>query len=371
MKIGIVLPPFYPSALLDMTLDAAHSIGADSLWLFDHMLGIFHPDLYTETGFAELVPDPDGLFDPYCMCAWAARNTDLPLGLAVTDSIRRAAPDVARSALSLQHLCKGGFNLGVGCGEAENLLPFGYPFDRPVARAEHFLAILRQLLDTGRMPDNIGRLGLPLESAAGKPKVWVAAHGPRMLRLTGQYADGWLPVDVTTPEEYARMKSTIAEHARSAHRPEPESGLFVFLLLGESRDRIREMFEAQPMAKLFALWMAPAPVWAKYGLESPSGSGDRAYIDVVPHELDPAALRRLAPQIPFEMLEEYTFMGNASEVFERLGRYADAGLEHPVMMNLTGLLGGVEEAMARGTELAALGQLIQTMGKPASVHVNA
>lgn len=365
MKLGLVVPPFHPPALTDMTLEAAHAVGADSLWAFDHLLGVFHPELYGETGFAELVPDPDGLLDPFCMCAWAGRRTDLPLGIAVTDGIRRAAPDVARAALSLQHLCPGGFTLGVGCGEAENLLPFGYSFDRPVARTEAFLQTLRHLLDHATMPGTLGRLGLPLESPAGRPKVWVAAHRPRMLRLTGQYADGWLPVDAPDPEEYRTMKATVARHAAAAGRPEPESGLFVFVLLGESRDRIREMFEAQPMAKLFALWLAPAPAWAGYGIEHPAGAGRRGFVDLIPHEIDPAVLRDLAPRIPFELLEEYLLMGTAADVARRLERYAAAGLEHPVVMNVTGLVGGVPEAMARGTELGVLAQHVHAMGAAA------
>lgn len=364
MKLGIVLPTFYPPAVAEMALEGAHDVAADSLWVFDHMLGIFHPDPYGETGLAEMIPDPDALFDPFCLAAWAGRSTDLPLGVAVTDSIRRAAPDVARTALSLQHLCKGGFNLGVGCGEAENLLPFGYSFDRPVAKTERFLSTLRHLLDVGQMPDSFGRLGLPLESEAGRPKVWVAAHQPRMLRLTGQYADGWLPVDATSPVEYRKLKSTIAAHASVADRVEPESGLFIFLILGESRARLREMFEAQPMAKLFALWMAPASAWTKYGLEAPVGDSKRAYIDIIPHQLDRALLRDLAPKIPFELLEEYTFLGNASEVSDRLRHFADAGLEHAIFLNLTGIVGGVEEAMARAPEMSALGPLVQAMANP-------
>lgn len=360
MKFGIVLPPFYPSALLEMTLDAAHAVGADSAWVFDHMLGVFHPDLYQEIGFAQMAPDPDGLFDPFCMCAWAGRLTDLPLGIAVTDGIRRAAPDVARAALSLQHLCKGGINLGVGSGEAENLTPFGYPFDRPVAALERFLSELRQLLDTGRMPEGVGRLGLPLESEAGRPRVWVAAHRPRMLRLTGQYADGWLPVEPGTPEGYREAKATIAQHAAAVGRPEPESGLFIFLVLGESRERIRELYEAEPLAKLFALWMAPAPVLAEHGLEIPGYDG-RAYIDIIPHELDAEALRELAPRIPFELFEKYVFLGNPAEVAERLRPYTDAGLEHPVVMSLTGLAGGLEEAMAHGPALGELVTLLKAM----------
>ncbi|NMO93707.1 LLM class flavin-dependent oxidoreductase [Actinomycetospora sp. TBRC 11914] len=341
-----------------MTIDAARSVNADSLWSFDHLLGVFHPTLYREMEFAQLAPDPDGLFDPFCLCAWAARSTDLPLGIAVTDGIRRGAADVARSALSLQHLCKGGFNLGVGAGEAENLVPFGYPFERPVAATEAFLADLRELLDQGTMPRHGGRLGLPLQSETGPPSVWIAAHRPRMLRLVGRYGDGWLPVDAPTAEEYGQLNAEVLEQARRAGRPDPEAALFVFLVLGESRARLREMFEASPLAKLFALWMAPAAAWARYGLPSPAGESGRAYIDIIPHRLDPDVLRDFAPRIPFELLEEYVFMGNPSEVADRLGRYADAGLEHPVMMNLTGLVGGMTEALARGPQLGELCDLL-------------
>ncbi|MFX3826796.1 LLM class flavin-dependent oxidoreductase, partial [Streptococcus suis] len=28
---------------------------------------------------------------------------------------------------------------------------------------------------------------------AGHPAVWIGAYGPRMLRVTGRLADGWLP----------------------------------------------------------------------------------------------------------------------------------------------------------------------------------
>jgi phthiodiolone/phenolphthiodiolone dimycocerosates ketoreductase len=364
MKLGVVFSAFYPASLAEMGVTGAESVGADSLWTFDHMLGVFHPEVYDEVPFSELVSDPDGLFDPFCLCATVGRTTELPLGMAVTDSIRCSAPDVARTALTLQHLCKGGFNLGVGCGEAENLTPFGYSFDRPVATTERFLQTLRHLLDSGRMPDGPGRLGLPLRSDKGAPKVWLASHGPRMLRLAGEYADGWLPVAVREPHEYRRMKSVIAEHAAAAGRPEPESGLFTFCLLGESRDRIREMFEDQPMGKLLALWLAPPAAWRKHGLEHPVGEDHRAYVDVIPHTFDPARLRELAPRIPFELLEEaYLHAGNAGEVMQQLSGFAEAGCEHFIVWNFTGLVGGMAEVIARASEWSALCQAIRIMGK--------
>jgi phthiodiolone/phenolphthiodiolone dimycocerosates ketoreductase len=352
-----------------MVLGAAEDVGADSLWTFDHLLGIFPSHVYSEIPISELLPDPDALFDPFALCAWAGRTTELPLGIAVTDSIRRAAPDVARSALTLQHLCKGGFNLGVGCGEVENLTPFGYSFDRPVAATERFLKTLRHILDTGRMPDGPGRFGFPAASDRGSPKVWVAGHRPRMLRLTGQYGDGWLPFEVLGPEEYRGMKSAIAEHAAAAGRPEPEAGLWVFTVLGESRDRVREMFEAQPMAKLFTIWTAPAAAWQKYGFEHPAGKNCRSYLDLIPHDLDANALRELAPRIPFELVEECLFAGSADEVAERIQGFARVGCEHLILANFTGLVGGMTEAMARGSEWVTLCHSVQAMGNaPVAMH---
>ena len=134
-----------------------------------------------------------------------------------------------------------------------------------------------------------------------------------MLRLTGQYADGWLPVFPMSPEEYGRRRSVISAHASQAGRPTPEAGLTVKLILGESRDRIREIFEEEPLGKLVALHVKPES-FHKHGLEHPLGSRVRGAVDVIPHELDPDMLRALAPTIPFEVLEQFIFMGNVNEL---------------------------------------------------------
>jgi phthiodiolone/phenolphthiodiolone dimycocerosates ketoreductase len=61
---------------------------------------------------------------------------------------------------------------------------------------------------------------------------------------------------------------SFAAHAKALGPPEPESGLGVFLLLGESRARVREMFEVEPLGKLLALVLR-AEYFKKYGFEHP------------------------------------------------------------------------------------------------------
>jgi phthiodiolone/phenolphthiodiolone dimycocerosates ketoreductase len=343
-----------------MLRDAAQAMQADSLWVVDHFLSLYHPEIWRQTALGALQPEADGYFDPFCVCAALGPTTDLPLGIGVTDATRRAAPDIARAALTLQHLCKGGFNLGVGSGEAENLVPFGYPFDRPVAATEAFLKLLRHFLDTGRMPTGPGRTGLPLESSNGKPRVWVAGHGPRMLRLTGEYGDGWLPTFPATADEYGRRAAIVAAHAHRVGRPSPEAGLGVFLVLGENRQRIREMFEAEPLAKLIALQAKPE-IFRRHGVEHPLGADVRGVIDFIPHEHDPDKLRALAPTIPFDVVEECLFLGNVDEVAQRLRGYADNGCEHAVLLNLTGLVGGVPEVTRHAPDLGMLRQRLSEL----------
>jgi len=344
----------HPFESSEAVVRTAAQLGAESLWTVDHLLGLFHPELWARGPVAALVPDPDAYYDPFVASAALGRGTSLPLGVAVTDATRRRAADVARSVLSLQHLCEGGFNLGVGSGEAQNLLPFGYPFDRPVARCEEFLGELRCLLDTGRMPGGgVGRLGLPLESGAGRPRVWVAGHGPRMLRLTGRFGDGWLPAWHMSPEEYGRRRARVFDHAAAAGRPRPECGIVAVTLVGESRRRLAEHFDAEPLARLSALGVA-AEDWRAFGLEHPCGATCRGLVDAIPHTVAAERLAEVARAIPFELVERSIFLGGVDELTERFAALARHGLEHAVLCNVAGVVGGVAEAQAREADFAEL-----------------
>jgi phthiodiolone/phenolphthiodiolone dimycocerosates ketoreductase len=277
------------------------------------------------------------------------------MGVCVTDATRRRAPDVARTTLTLHHLCRGGFNLGVGSGEAESLTPFGYDFSAPVARTEEFLIELRALLDDGVMPGGLtGRMGVPLRrDDLGPPKVWVAGHGPRMLRLTGEHGDGWLPAWPMSPATYGEKHRTVADHARRSGRPTPESALHVALVFGRSRAHVAELLERDPLAKLWALF-CPADLWEEHGYEHPFGAQCRGLIDLILHDQDPEQLRDLAPTIPLEMVEKFVFMGSADEILERIRPYADHGLEHVVLNNATGVGGGMDEITENRHQLTTL-----------------
>ena len=363
MRIGITVGGQHPFAGTEMQLQLAEAINAESVWFPDHILGVFHPGLWPDMAYSKMAADPDAFYDPFIASALVGRLTDKAVGICVTDTTRRKAADLARTALTLQHLVPGGFVLGVGSGEAESLVTFGYDFDTPVAECEKVLRELRSLLDTGTMPADMnlsGRMGLPLASDAGKPQVWVAGHGPRMLRLTGQYGDGWIPAWPMSPEEYGAKRATIFDWAAKSGRPEPTCSLLPFVILGESKEYIADLMEKDPLGKLFALF-CPADVWTKRGYKHPFGDDCRGFIDLIVHDLDQEELRALAPEMPFELVEDVVFLGNADDVAERLSRYAANGLNHVVLANLTGVVGGMEEIEANMAQFFQLRAMLDGM----------
>ena len=360
MKFGMLVSAMHPWLTVDLSVQLAEASGADSFWVPDHMLGWFHPGLYQDMSISDMSPHPDGWYDPYLVLASLSQKTDKPLGMVVTDSARRRAPDVARTCLTLQHMAVGGFTLGIGSGEAENIVPFGYEYTKPVTVLERFLVEIRSLFDTGRMPEGPGVMGLPLEGAAGKPQVWVGGHGPRMLRLTGTHGDGWIPGWPMSPEEYGRRRGVIAEWAAKAGRPAPTCSMAAPFVVGECRDKILEQFDAEPLAKVLGLFIM-AEVWERHGRVHPLDAKSRGFIDTVIHGRDADEIRDIAPSIPVEVVEEFLYIGNAEEIARRIEAYADNGLEHVVVGNLTGIVGGGKEFQARLPEAMALTAAIREM----------
>jgi phthiodiolone/phenolphthiodiolone dimycocerosates ketoreductase len=85
-------------------------------------------------------------------------------------------------------------------------------------------------------------------------------------------------------------------------------------------------------------------------------------VDLIQHDMDPEELRELAPTIPFELVEEFFFIGDATEIADRIGGYADNGLEHVILANATGTVGGLDEIVANAPELVALVAALRDRG---------
>jgi phthiodiolone/phenolphthiodiolone dimycocerosates ketoreductase len=187
---------------------------ADSLWVPDHLNGLFPRALWTQKycGSVKLIPTIDAHMEPWTMLGHlAARNRlgRMRLGVAVTDTGRRNPAVTAQAAATLHLLTRGRAILGIGPGERMGNEPYGVDWSKPVARFEEALATIRALWNSRGELVNRDSPIFPLRKAVfdlppyrGKwPEIWIAAHGPRMLRAAGRYGDGYFPTFAHRPED--------------------------------------------------------------------------------------------------------------------------------------------------------------------------
>jgi probable F420-dependent oxidoreductase len=186
----------------------------DSLWLYDHLL-------YRWPGRAT-----DGIWECWTMLSALATVTQrIQIGTLVACTQFRNPALTAKMAATLDEVSGGRLILGLGAGwHKPEFDAFGFPFDHRVSRFEEAIGIIAPLLREGRVNFSgtyytAGNCELlPRGPRPGGLPLLVAGAGPRMLRLTAQYADSWNTAWHATPARvraaFDEMRAVCAEVGR-------------------------------------------------------------------------------------------------------------------------------------------------------------
>ncbi|MBP1819182.1 F420-dependent oxidoreductase-like protein [Mycobacterium sp. OAE908] len=205
MKVGTMIEPRLPGAVEFAA--AAERLGVDSLWTPE----IWGYDALTGLAFV------------------AAKTSTIKLGTFVVQLGSRSPAMLATSALSLQELSDGRFLLGIGTSGPRVMEGWhGVRFRKPVETTRETIEIVRIVSRGDRLehpgeiyplplPDSVGAALKPMVRPRPVP-VYVAAMGPRNLRLTGEAADGWLG-NAFIPEAADVFLGPLREGAERAGRP--------------------------------------------------------------------------------------------------------------------------------------------------------
>jgi phthiodiolone/phenolphthiodiolone dimycocerosates ketoreductase len=270
----------------------------------------------------------------------------VPLVTSVVDTVRRHPSLLAQTALTIDHLANGRFILGLGSGESENTVPYGFDFSRPVSRFEEALKVIRLLWESEDPVDFDGRFyrlrhaRMDTEAYAGRlPRIWIGASGPRMLDIAGRYADGWWPAGAWSAEQYAEMLGAVRSSAERAGRdPTSITPCFVQVcLIGRDDAALAEILKA-PLVKAFLLQVS-AETLRGLGYRHPLGESWRGF-----HDIDPAALTRerivdFLDRIDPEAILALVPHGTPNEVARIIKTYVEAGLRVPKILDYGAMAG--------------------------------
>ena len=345
LEVGAIGYTRPPTEVIMRQASALEDDGVDAIWYSDHVLHWFPPGVWT----TDLVPHaarsstPHVFLDPVPLMAAAAQRTErIRFGTGVTDAVRRHPAVLAQTFLTLDHVTGGRAILGIGVGEAENIVPLGLPYERTASRLIEAVEIITRLWATTEPVDFEGdhfRLrGMILGAepfGEAPPPLWMAAHRPRVLRATGRLADGWIPI-ILHASEYARCLAEVRAASVAAGRPEDAvtAGLYAWIVAAETREQAERLLDSL-LLRLIAL-TAPAEEYERAGAEHPLASR-WGLLDFVPTDLSREEALAAAAAVPEEVLRSYYFWGTPDDVVERLRPFREAGLEHVDLVDVAGL----------------------------------
>ena len=250
------------------------------------------------------IPD-EGLAARECwvtLGAVAAATDSVEIGTGITNPYTRHPGMTAAAVATLDEASGGRAALGVGAGGALTLTALAIERRAPVTAMRELITASRALW-SGDAIDLDGVAGGFREARLGYGRsdipVWIAGRGPRVVRLAGELADGFI-MSFVHKELIGEHTAALAGAAREHGRPRPR---VCYMTILATTDSAREAARA---SLTFRLVDSPDHVKARIGLDSGTESSIRAGLA----SGGPAAAARFVHD---DWIDAFVISGSAAE----------------------------------------------------------
>lgn len=272
--------------------------------------------------------------DTYVMLAAAAQSTErITLGTLLANPMNRHPTVTAGSIATIDELAPGRTVLGWGVGDTAVRLAGMRP--ARIAELEASTRLMRALLDGESVEVGAAR---PARLPHHRPvPIWIAAGGPKTLRMAGGVADGVFIRVGTHPANIARSVTLIREGAAAAGRDPSSVGLGAIFHTVFVDDPARARLMGKSMAAGYyeyspMLFDPPGLSWN--GPDPEHLKKDQKVWPDFHHSADLEASGRVVDFLPDAAADAFSLHGGASEIVAQLLallRTSPAPFDHVVL----------------------------------------
>ncbi|MCE2463218.1 MAG: LLM class flavin-dependent oxidoreductase [Dehalococcoidia bacterium] len=276
--------------------------GFESLWVTERY---FHEETFSMLGFL------------------AAATRDIKLGLGVANPYTRHPALLAMACATLDRISGGRFLLGLGRSDRSLIQDrMGIPYGSPLSTLEATVSTLRGLLSG----EGGGNARLAISPAQEKPPIYLAAIGPRALRLAGTVADGVL-LNAYTPTAYVRYAVNEVRRAAEEAGRDPRSVDIACMLTTRLTDDAESIW---PSLKQRIVRLLAEPQVGEILLEK--GGFDQSILAPVRASDKSDDGKYAATLISDDMVESFYLVGSEERCKERIVEYREAGVDLPLLL---------------------------------------
>ncbi len=294
--------------------------------------------------------------------AWIGALTEnLKLGTAIMQIPGRTPANTAMTAMTLDQISGGRLLLGLGVSGPQVVEGWhGVPFGKPLRRTREYVSIIRRIFEREEPLQHEGEyyqipyrgadatgLGKPLKSIIHGRRdipIFIAAIGPKNVALTGEIADGILPI-FFSPQRFAIYDAALQEGFAKAGGGKGYDGFQVVpsvsVVLGDDVDACRA--QVKPSLALYIGGMGAKGknfynnLCRRYGYEEVADTLQELYLSGKRDEAIAA--------VPDELVDEVALCGPRERIIERFSPW------RKVPMQTLNMFGSTPEALRLMAEL--------------------
>jgi len=312
----------------------------DYVHMSDQLMSWFPRDLWIpqNTPMAGVIEDIDSFPDPFVLGAYGlAAAPDLGLSLT-TDSVRRGAPELTQTLLTLSKLGNRAPIIQMGAGEIKQCKPFGHKRSQGLARLEDQYRAFNAFWSSGE-PFNLKGNHLNFDGAwiggerGTRPRFWGLGGGPKFFDITTTHADGlgtaapfvWSSAEQAA-EEIAKHKKTLERKGR-----DPDKftfGVWAVAMIHEDPDVLDKARRNPLLRWLSAIFgRLDQSDWLKEGLTPPFPTDWHYAMKLMPMNLTSQQVHDVIDPISDDVIDKSWFSGTPAEVAKEFQAYVDAGVD--------------------------------------------
>jgi phthiodiolone/phenolphthiodiolone dimycocerosates ketoreductase len=310
----------------------------DTIQMWDQLTSWYPRSLWTpeRTAMARFVPDCDSFADWFQMSAYAAAIAPSMRTAVSVDALRRGAPELVQSMLTLANITEGKATFHVGAGELKQAQPFGYDLSKKLGRLSDFYKIFHKFWDSTGPIDFEGRYTTLDQAWLGvarrhRPKIYGLGGGPKVIELATSYADGFatlVPMVWANPDRMAAQVKTIREQLeRKGRDPDKfEFCVYAAALVSDDENKIDKALDHHLTRWHSLIWgRINQADWEDEGLAPPMGRDWHYSTKLLPVNISGAEADELLKRVTRQHAEKTWIWGTPQKVAGDLQAYIDAG----------------------------------------------
>jgi len=260
---------------------------------------------------------------------WATHTDDIGLATGIVNVFSRTPAALAQAVATLDAHSGGRAILGLGVAHPGVVEDFhGADFERPLARMAEYIELVRRYLrgDPGSFE---GEFFSPartsfweaFESERAAIPIYNGALGPGNVRLTGEYADGWLP-NLYPESQFAEAREWLAEGAERGGRDPDDVDVAMYVLAAVHDDPATARRAA---AEHVAYYLRDIPGYYDRAAE------EAGFADEVAAVRDAPTTEQGATRIGDDFLDRVAVVGTPEQAREQVADLREMGVDLPVV----------------------------------------